>query len=555
MPASVRRTPFDAAASHAISWGALAVAAGLIGSCLWSYWPTLVALWEQWQRDADQSVGMLVAPACLYLIHRQRHRLKDVPWRSALLSGMVILLIAQSLRFFGVFAMTPLFQRISLVVSVWAAVIAICGWSICRRIVYPLLLLLLLVPLPKPLQGALAHPLQSVATSTSTFSLVVIGVPATRRGNVIDLGNGQQIAVAEACSGLRMIMGFVLVAAVFAYIATPQTLSRVILLVSSIPLAIVCNTLRIVATAILYRITDASFAEQFFHDFAGLAMMPLAVGLMLIECRLLTAIIPEFRTRRARPLRSTKRKDQGTALRGGAVRSGRPALPAVGVLAVVLTLAGLGHRSALAWQDDLGQRYLPPSVRLAEFPDAIGGRLGKDEPFSSDAQRIAGVDDFVNRRYVSTGTEPVLHVYVGYWGRPQSGLGHGPEICLPSHGWEERSKPAREVLKLGADVDSRLRTIPYLLGEYVRRDAYDSNRLLVASFYLVEGKPVANMGYLARIGPPFAPVRRYLFNVQVTAPLLNGRADETARQIRGFMRLLVPHLAKHLPALDARGPD
>jgi len=50
---------------------------------------------------------------------------------------------------------------------------------------------------------------------------------------------------------------------------------------AAVPVAVVCNLLRLVVTALLFLSVDADFAVRFFHDFAGWTMMPLAVGLLL----------------------------------------------------------------------------------------------------------------------------------------------------------------------------------------------------------------------------------------------------------------------------------
>jgi len=63
------------------------------------------------------------------------------------------------------------------------------------------------------------------------------------------------------------------------------------LLISSLPIAIFCNIVRLSATAVLYLKVSNHVAETFFHDFAGLTMMPMAVLLLLGEATLMKRIV------------------------------------------------------------------------------------------------------------------------------------------------------------------------------------------------------------------------------------------------------------------------
>ena len=97
------------------------------------------------------------------------------------------------------------------------------------------------------------------------------------------LNKDTPMAVAEACSGLRMLTAFIIVAAFMAYMVNRSRRKKVVLLLSSIPVAMMCNILRLCFTAALILFVSAEVAEKFFHDFAGLAMMPGAVLLMFGE--------------------------------------------------------------------------------------------------------------------------------------------------------------------------------------------------------------------------------------------------------------------------------
>jgi len=104
------------------------------------------------------------------------------------------------------------------------------------------------------------------------------------------------MAVVEACSGLRMLTAFIIVAAFMAYMVKRPRWQKAFLLFSSVPIAVICNILRLCATAFLFLVASSDLAEKFFHDFAGIVMMPAAVLIMFGELWLmekLTATEPE----------------------------------------------------------------------------------------------------------------------------------------------------------------------------------------------------------------------------------------------------------------------
>ena len=124
--------------------------------------------------------------------------------------------------------------------------------------------------------------------------LEVIGIAVNRQGNVISLGQSTTLAVAEACSGLRMLTAFIVVTAAMTFLVRRPAWQKTTLLVSSVLIAVVCNIMRLCVTAILFMHTSSETAEKFFHDFAGLTMMPIAVFILLGELWLLNKlVIPE----------------------------------------------------------------------------------------------------------------------------------------------------------------------------------------------------------------------------------------------------------------------
>ena len=82
--------------------------------------------------------------------------------------------------------------------------------------------------------------------------------------------------------GQRVLLAaFVVVTATFTFMANPPKWQKATLMMSSIPIAVACNLVRLCFTAVLYMVASTELAEVFFHDLAGWLMMPLAILAMV----------------------------------------------------------------------------------------------------------------------------------------------------------------------------------------------------------------------------------------------------------------------------------
>jgi exosortase len=139
-----------------------------------------------------------------------------------------------------------------------------------------------MLPLPYTLEVMLAGPLRRVAVIASTYTLQTFGFPAVAEGNII-LMETQPILVAEACSGLSMLLTFFALSTGLALVSKRPLIDKAVVVLSALPIAIVSNLVRIVLTAILADTVGSKAANVVFHDLAGWLMMPLALGLLAIE--------------------------------------------------------------------------------------------------------------------------------------------------------------------------------------------------------------------------------------------------------------------------------
>ena len=256
--------------------------AAAVATCfLWAYWnPTVVSLWRLWLRSDEFSSGLLVPFLAVYILWSRWRTLKGVAVRPAVFWGIAAFAAAQAMRFFGLWLMYGSAENLSLVASICALVLLLFGWKVVWRVWPVLAFLLLMLPFPHRVQGWITQPLQRWATSSAVFGLEMLGFEVGRQGNVINL-NGTMVAVAEACNGLRMLTAFVVIAALVALVVERRWWEKAIIVASSVPIAFACNTLRLVITAIAFTRLNTEAWEKAFHDFGGLAMMPVALAMVM----------------------------------------------------------------------------------------------------------------------------------------------------------------------------------------------------------------------------------------------------------------------------------
>jgi exosortase len=181
-------------------------------------------------------------------------------------------------------------ERLSLVLTFIAVVLLLFGWRLVWKIGPVLLYLFFMLPLPNRVQGWVTLPLQRWATTSAVFGLETLGYDVVREGNVINM-SGTRVEVAQACNGLRMLTAFFVISGLVALLANRKWWAKLIILASSIPIAFMCNTLRLTITAVAFTRLNTEHWEKVFHDFGGLAMMPLALGLIVLELWLLSNVV------------------------------------------------------------------------------------------------------------------------------------------------------------------------------------------------------------------------------------------------------------------------
>jgi exosortase len=260
----------------------MAVIAALVTAIGLLYAHVLSALVRQWSSDDNYSHGFLVIPLALYFAWERREALVNAPVRPGWLGAAVI---AGSLLVWaaGILGAELFLTRVSLIGVLAGTIWFIWGFAQLRVLAFPILFLLLMIPLPSIIFNQIAFPLQLVASQAGEAVISAAGIPVLREGNVLVLP-ARTLEVAEACSGIRSLVSLLMLAIVLGYFTERRRGARIAIVLASFPIAILANAARVAGTGLAAEWVSPAAADGFFHTFSGWLVFVVAfAGLLLVQ--------------------------------------------------------------------------------------------------------------------------------------------------------------------------------------------------------------------------------------------------------------------------------
>ncbi len=221
-----------------------------------------------------------------------------------------------------------------------------------------------------------------------------------------------------------------------------------------------------------------------------------------------------------------------------------PRWAACSTAVLVLLVSGWAHRELAARIGASLGHVARLSTPLAELPKRLGDWEGQDVPVDERVLSVANFDDdYVNRVYVNPRLRASVNVFVGYVGRPRAWLGHRPDLCYASQGWDEVAQQ-----KVSVETATG-RQVPGVLYEFQHPDALDA-RMLVLATYLINGRYSQDVAefrnYNAR-NPNWSGDRPpYLARIQLSLRA-NGDRDADLAALRAFAAVVVEPTARMMP--------
>ena len=237
--------------------GIQAIALGVLLAA--AFWPILLGIYGSWFDERSyMEHGILVIPAAAYMAWAKRDKLAAiVPQPSRW--GIVILAWGALQALLGAVGQWVWVSRMAFLVSFVGAIALVYGFRMIRELTYPLCTLLLMIAPPDFIFQALTLRLQLLASRLGADALEALGYSVLREGNILEMV-GIKLSVEEACSGIRSLVAIVFMCVLYNYFFVDKKSMRIWILALAIPIAILGNAVRIVATGI---------AGQYNHDWVS----------------------------------------------------------------------------------------------------------------------------------------------------------------------------------------------------------------------------------------------------------------------------------------------
>jgi len=260
---------------------------GFLGLIFWSNLRHFVV---SWSGDENYSHGFLVPLISLYFANLAAER-GPVRVRGGVALGASLLAGALLAKLATVVVVVGTLGDLALVAALAGLLALLAGSAALRRYGFAVGFLLFMVPLPVSLYATVAAPLQLWVSRAASAALNATGVPVLTEGNMMTLPGGVQMFVAEACSGLRQLTGFLALTAAVAYLCGRPAWYRAALVASAVPIALTANVARVTLTGEIMFFVNPAYASGAYHTLEGLLMLGFGLGLLRAECWVLDQVV------------------------------------------------------------------------------------------------------------------------------------------------------------------------------------------------------------------------------------------------------------------------
>jgi exosortase len=265
----------------------------LSGLVLIMYAPVLRSMAQQWWDDPNYGHALFVPVFVTYILWRERARWLTAPVRASDY-GLPIMLSALGLLLLGMLSAELFTARVSLIVLISGIIVFLAGWQVLRSIAFPIGYLFFMIPLPALIYYQLTFPMQLWASRLGAYGLVMLGVDTVRQGNLLILPNAT-LEVVEACSGVRSLLSLLAAVIAYGYLAEHSMWKRFLLVFLAVPIVIVSNGVRLVATGVLSFVFGPEVDSGLLHTALGLAIFVVA----FLSILLIHGLLRHFTNRRS----------------------------------------------------------------------------------------------------------------------------------------------------------------------------------------------------------------------------------------------------------------
>lgn len=242
--------------------------------------PILRWLWGEWLSNEYYSHGILIPPVSLYLIYQRIRLDRTLRWQPGEGAIYGLALIAGGLACYFLFLDWRAFYlaAFSVIAILLGMLWVLGGTSAVRKLWFPILFLVLMVPLP--LLDRWTLPLALFTGVCAGAIVQFLGFDITIVGNSITMPTANLLVGAQ-CSGVNSLIALTSLMVLTAYLVSGPVPNRLFLVLLAIPIAIIGNIVRVASLLVVAWFYGAQAAFIFYHDYSGWGFFVVALLLMI----------------------------------------------------------------------------------------------------------------------------------------------------------------------------------------------------------------------------------------------------------------------------------
>ena len=386
-----------------------------------AYIDALIELYGRITSEERYSHAILIPPVTLYLIWIKRFELRYQPtgrWYGVLLVFLSVLVVVIG-ELSAIWTIVQYSLFIALIGAIWSYI----GINNLRVIIIPLLLLVLSIPLPYFIDVIISGDMQLISSRLGVMFIRMINIPVYLEGNVIDLGN-YKLQVVEACAGLNYMYPLMSIGLIIAYTYKGNMIEKIILFLSTIPITILLNSIRIAIIGALVDLYGGGAADGFLHYFEGWVIFIICIFALILEIKIFSYVKNDRRT--ITQLFALKSAHENTSS-----KFNYDVIPKTLITAVIILIASTVIVNTL----DDRQDVIPDRKELVSFPLKINNWVGNSYGFINNENDILRLDDYLLADYRKE--NKFINLYIAYVASQRKGfVPHSPKACIPGGGWE-----------------------------------------------------------------------------------------------------------------------
>jgi EpsI family protein len=442
-----------------------------IGAATLVFYPAFLALLERWQEPLSYfDHGIFVPFVCLWMAWREysTQNKTDLSMESGTnpYLGLSLALLGLVFQLIGSAQQVTFLQGAAIVITVWAVVLLFVGKRVFGLYRWPLLYLLLLIPIPTFFMAQLTLGMRELSTSLASGTLhgvmAILGQPYARVGNVLSFA-GNQVTIVDACSGMNTLITVIAIGMILVYLETSR-LKSWITVALLIPTAILANLIRILVICFFVAIGQGVFAFGSGHAAIGVSTVGAALAVLAFGIHPPKKWEERWGQKSSNPL--NEKQEPASSENELVSRSlGLPlSIFTASLIGAAILSVQIQKRTSFAQASP--QQQLP-NLNLAEWKST-------EIPMDQETYDIVGTRDAHMFRFDQAQSPPVFL----YWLHSENSrkIGHPPELCYRGESYNITDRSEKQLSVNG-------RTIP-VIQLFVQRGNY---YLLVYYWYRIGG--------------------------------------------------------------------